>query len=154
MNMAGYKDPDIAQGTRNLIPINKRPPEEQAIIRQHAAQASAKKKRERRETREILNDILYSSFSGKDEIKQRIADKGIENTELAGLLLQMAGKAAHNANMAELIFKLKGDLQESQTVNVNVYSQMTDEQLEQERQRILNGNDEIDVTPKPPEIEE
>lgn len=152
--MAGYKDPDIAQGTRNLIPINKRPPEEQAIIRQHAAQASAKKKRERRETREILNDILYSTFSGKDEIKQRIADKGIENTELAGLLLQMAGKAAHNANMAELIFKLKGDLQESQTVNVNVYSQMTDEQLEQERQKILNGNDEIDVTPRPPEIEE
>lgn len=151
--MAGYKDPDIAQGTRNLIPINKRPPEEQAIIRQHAAQASAKKKRERRETREILNDILYSNFSGKDEIKQRIADKGIENTELAGLLLQMAGKAAHNANMAELIFKLKGDLQESQTVNVNVYSQMTDEQLEQERQKILNGNDEIDVTPRPPEIE-
>lgn len=152
--MAGYKDPDITKGTRNLIPINQRPPEEQAIIRQHAAQASARKKRERRETREILNDILYSNFSGKEEIKQRIADKGIENTELAGLLLQMAGKAAHNANMAELIFKLKGDLQESQTVNVNVYSQMTDEQLEQERQKILNGNDEIDVTPKPPEIEE
>ena len=68
--------------------------------------------------------------------------------------MQMASKAGHNANMAELIFKLKGDLQESQTVNVNVYSQMTDEQLEQERQKILNGNDEIDVTPKPPEIEE
>ena len=151
--MAGYKDPDIAKGTRNLIPINQRPPEEQAIIRQHAAQAAARKKRERRETRELLNDILYSAFSGKDEIKQKIRDKGIENTELSGLLLQMAGKAAHNANMAELIFKLKGDLQESQTVNVNVYSQMTDEQLEQERQKILSGNDEIDVTPRPPEIE-
>jgi hypothetical protein len=153
--MAGYKDPDITKGTRNLIPINQRPPEEQAIIRQHAAEASARKKRERRQTREILNDILYSTFSGKDEIKQKISEKGIENTELAGLLLQMAGKAAHNANMAELIFKLKGDLQqESQTVNVNIYSQMTDEQLDQERQRILSGNDEIDVTPKPPEIEE
>jgi hypothetical protein len=153
--MAGYGDPDIAKGTRNLIPINQRPPEEQAIIRQHAAEASARKKRERRQTREILNDILYSTFSGKDEIKQKIKDKGIENTELAGLLLQMAGKAAHSANMAELIFKLTGDLQqESQTVNVNVYSQMTDEQLDQERQKILSGNDEIDVTPKPPEIEE
>jgi hypothetical protein len=31
---------------------------------------------------------------------------------------------------------------------------MTDEQLEQERQKILSGNDEIDVTPTPPEIEE
>jgi hypothetical protein len=152
--MAGYKDPDIAKGTRNLIPINQRPPEEQAIIRQHAAEASARKKRERRQTREILNDILYSTFSGKDEIKQKISEKGIENTELAGLLLQMAGKAAHNANMAELIFKLTGDLQEQNTVNVNIYSQMTDEQLEQERQKILSGNDEIDVTPKPPEIEE
>lgn len=153
--MAGYKDPDIAKGTRNLIPINTRSPEEQAIIRQHAAEASARKKRERRQTREILNDILYSTFSGKDEIKQKISEKGIENTELAGLLLQMAGKAAHSANMAELIFKLTGDLQqESQTVNVNVYAQMTDEQLEQERQKILSGNDEIDVTPKPPEIEE
>jgi hypothetical protein len=152
--VAGYKDPDIAKGTRNLIPINQRPPEEQAIIRQHAAEASARKKRERRQTREILNDILYSTFSGKDEIKQKISEKGIENTELAGLLLQMAGKAAHNANMAELIFKLKGDLQEQNTVNVNIYSQMTDEQLDQERQKILSGNDEIDVTPKPPEIEE
>jgi hypothetical protein len=153
--MAGYKDPDIAKGTRNLIPINQRPPEEQAIIRQHAAEASARKKRERRQTREILNDILYSTFSGKDEIKQKIKDKGIENTELAGLLMQMATKAANSANMAELIFKLTGDLQqESQTVNVNVYAQMTDDQLEQERQKILSGNDEIDVTPKPPEIEE
>ena len=97
--------------------------------------------------------VIYSKFSGKDEIRDKIESKGIENTELAGLLLQMAGKAAHNANMAELIFKLKGDLQESQTVNVNVYSQMTDEQLEQERQKILSGNDEIDVTPRPPEIE-
>lgn len=153
--MAGYKDPDITKGTRNLIPINQRPPEEQAIIRQHAAEASARKKRERRQTREILNDILYSTFSGKDEIKQKIKEKGIDNTELTGLLLQMAGKAAHNANMAELIFKLKGDLQQdSQTVNVNVYSQMTDEQLDMERQKILSDNDEIDVTPKPPEIEE
>jgi hypothetical protein len=152
--MAGYGDPDIAKGTRNLIPINQRPPEEQAIIRQHAAEACARKKRERRQTREILNDILYSTFSGKDEIKQKIKDKGIENTELAGLLMQMATKAANSANMAELIFKLTGDLQqESQTVNVNVYAQMTDDQLEQERQKILSGNDEIDVTPKPPEIE-
>jgi 6-pyruvoyltetrahydropterin/6-carboxytetrahydropterin synthase len=88
-------------------------------------------------------------------IKQKIKDKGIENTELAGLLMQMATKAANSANMAELIFKLTGDLQqESQTVNVNVYAQMTDDQLEQERQKILSGNDEIDVTPKPPEIEE
>jgi hypothetical protein len=153
--MAGYGDPDIAKGTRNLIPINQRPPEEQAIIRQHAAEACARKKRERRQTREILNDILYSTFSGKDEIKQKIKDKGIENTELAGLLMQMATKAANSANMAELIFKLTGDLQqESQTVNVNVYAQMTDEQLDQERQKILSGNEEIDVTPKPPEIEE
>lgn len=153
--MGGYKKITPAEGVRNLIPINQRPPEEQAIIRQHAAAASAKKKRERRATREILNDILYSAFSGKDEIKQKIAAKQLDNTELTGLLLQMAGKAAHNANMAELIFKLKGDLQQdSQTVNVNVYAQMTDDQLEQERQKILSGNDEIDVTPKPPEIEE
>jgi hypothetical protein len=69
--------------------------------------------------------------------------------------MQMATKAANSANMAELIFRLTGDLQqESQTVNVNVYAQMTDDQLEQERQKILSGNDEIDVTPKPPEIEE
>lgn len=152
--MGGYKKITPAEGVRNLIPINQRPPEEQAIIRQHAAAASAKKKRERRATREILNDILYSDFSGKDEIKEKIAAKQLDNTELTGLLLQMAGKAAHNANMAELIFKLKGDLQEQSTVNVNVYAQMTDEQLDQERQKILSGNDEIDVTPKPPEIEE
>ena len=139
--------------TTNLIPINQRPPEEQIAIRKKAQAAMSKKCKERRATKDILEDILYSKFSGKDEIRDKIESKGIENTELAGLLLQMAGKAAHNANMAELIFKLKGDLQESQTVNVNVYSQMTDEQLEQERQKILNGNDEIDVTPRPPEID-
>ena len=144
---------DIEKATRNLIPITERPPEEQLAIRQKAQASQAKKRRERRETREILNDILYSDFSGKDEIKEKITAKKLENTELTGLLMQMASKAGHNANMAELIFKLKGDLQESQTVNVNVYSQMTDEQLEQERQKILNGNDEIDVTPRPPEIE-
>jgi hypothetical protein len=152
--MSGYKI-DIQKAKRNLIPITERPPEEQLAIRQKAQAAQAKKRRERRETREILNDILYSDFSGKDEIKEKITAKNLENTELTGLLMQMASKAGHNANMAELIFKLKGDLQqESQTVNVNVYSQMTDDQLEQERQKILSGNDEIDVTPKPPEIEE
>ena len=152
--MSDYKI-DIQRATRNLIPITERTPEEQLAIRQKAQAAQAKKRRERRETREILNDILYSDFSGKDEIKEKITAKNLENTELTGLLMQMASKAGHNANMAELIFKLKGDLQqESQTVNVNVYSQMTDDQLEQERQKILSGNDEIDVTPKPPEIEE
>lgn len=145
---------DIEKATRNLIPITERPPEEQLAIRQKAQAAQAKKRRERRETREILNDILYSDFSGKDEIKEKITAKNLENTELTGLLMQMASKAGHNANMAELIFRLKGDLQEQNTVNVNVYAQMTDEQLDQERQKILSGNDEIDVTPKPPEIEE
>jgi hypothetical protein len=152
--MSDYKI-DVQKATRNLIPITERTPEEQLAIRQKAQAAQAKKRRERRETREILNDILYSDFSGKDEIKEKITAKNLENTELTGLLMQMASKAGHNANMAELIFKLKGDLQqESQTVNVNVYAQMTDDQLEQERQKILSGNDEIDVTPKPPEIEE
>jgi hypothetical protein len=152
--MSDYKI-DVQKATRNLIPITERTPEEQLAIRQKAQAAQAKKRRERRETREILNDILYSDFSGKEEIKEKITAKNLENTELTGLLMQMASKAGHNANMAELIFKLKGDLQqESQTVNVNIYSQMTDEQLDQERQRILSGNDEIDVTPKPPEIEE
>jgi hypothetical protein len=152
--MSDYKI-DVQKATRNLIPITERTPEEQLAIRQKAQAAQAKKRRERRETREILNDILYSDFSGKDEIKEKITAKNLENTELTGLLMQMASKAGHNANMAELIFKLKGDLQqESQTVNVNIYSQMTDEQLDQERQKILSGNDEIDVTPKPPEIEE
>lgn len=151
--MSDYKI-DIQKATRNLIPITERAPEEQLAIRQKAQAAQAKKRRERRETREILNDILYSDFSGKEEIKEKITAKNLENTELTGLLIQMANKAGHNANMAELIFKLKGDLQEQNTVNVNIYSQMTDEQLDQERQKILSGNDEIDVTPKPPEIEE
>jgi hypothetical protein len=150
--MSDYKI-DIQKAKRNLIPITERTPEEQLAIRQKAQAAQAKKRRERRETREILNDILYSDFSGKEEIKEKITAKNLENTELTGLLMQMASKAGHNANMAELIFKLKGDLQEQNTVNVNVYAQMTDDQLEQERQKILSGNDEIDVTPKPPEIE-
>ena len=38
--MAGYKQPDVEIGVKNLIPINERPPEEQAAIRKKAASDS------------------------------------------------------------------------------------------------------------------
>jgi hypothetical protein len=55
--------------------------------------------------------------------------------------------------MAELVFKLTGDLQEAPQQNITIVNQLSDEQLLQERQKILGGQDMIDVTPRPPELE-
>lgn len=136
----------------NLIPINERTPEEQAEIHRKAQAAQARTKRERRATRELLDDILYSEI-GKKELKERVVGKGLENNELTGLLLQMASKAGNNANMARLIFELKGDLQQQGQVQVNVINQMSDDQIQAELDKLGGGNGCINITPEPPKIE-
>lgn len=136
----------------NLIPLNERTPEERAEICRKGQLKGAQTKRERRQTREILDDILYSEIA-RPELKQRIIDKGLSNNELTGLLLQMASKAGNNANMARLIFELKGDLAQQGQVQVNVINQMSDDQIQAELDKLGGDDGCINITPRPPEIE-
>ena len=136
----------------NLIPLNELPAEQAREIQSKAGKASGEKRRERRATRELLDDILYSEIA-RPELKQRVIDKGLTNNELTGLLLQMASKAGNNANMARLIFELKGDLQQQGQVQVNVINQMSDDQIQQELDKLGGGDGCINITPRPPELE-
>ena len=81
-------------------------------------------------------------------------DKNLEATELSTLLLNMTKRASKSANMAELVFRLTGDLEQAPQQNITIVNAMTDEQLLQERQRILGGGDCIDITPLPPDTDE
>jgi hypothetical protein len=132
--------------------LNDYTPEQRKDIAVKGQQASARKKRHKRAAKEVLLDILSSDTTDRD--MERIAtDKGIEATELTTLLLNMTRRASKSANMAELVFKLTGDLQESPQQNITIVNQLSDEQLLAERQKILGGQDMIDITPRPPELE-
>jgi hypothetical protein len=95
---------------------------------------------------------LHSSSTDKD-LANIAKDKGIEGTELATLLIAMTKKASRSANMAELVFKLTGDLQEQPAQNITIVNQLSDEQLQQQINQ-LRGNDGcINITPEPPKLE-
>ena len=129
------------------------PKEKRNAVAVNAGKASGETRRKRRAARDVLLDILHSQTTDKD--MESIAKiKGIETTELATLLLNMTRKASKSANMAELVFKLTGDLQEQPTQQITIVNQLSDEQLEQERKRILDStSDIIDITPEPPGID-
>ena len=68
-------------------------------------------------------------------------------------MFNMTKKASRSAQMAELVFRLNGDLQEQPTQQITIVNQLSDEQLLAERQKILSSNGIINVTPEPPELE-
>ena len=127
------------------------PEERSAIAKKGNAQAQ-KRKRTRRAAKDILLDILSSDSTDKD-IANIVMDKGVEGTELATLLYNMTKKASKSAQMAEVVFKLSGDLQEQPQQNITIVNQLSDEQLQAQINQ-LRGNDGcIDVTPEPPKLE-
>ena len=127
------------------------PEERSALAKKGNAQAQ-KRKRTRRAAKDILLDILSSDSTDKD-IANIVMDKGVEGTELATLLYNMTKKASKSAQMAEVVFKLSGDLQEQPAQNITIVNQLSDEQL-QHKINELRGNDGmIDVTPEPPKLE-
>jgi hypothetical protein len=127
-------------------------PEEQKAIRQRAGTNGVKAKQTRRAAKDILLDILHSEATDKD-LAAVATRKGVESTELATLLLNMTKRAGKSAQMADIVFRLTGDLQEQPQQQITIVNQLSDEQLLQERQKILGGQDMIDVTPRPPELE-
>ena len=128
-------------------------PEERKELAKKGQQKAVKARNKRKAAREVLLDILNSD-STNQELKDKLATKGIEGTELASLLMSMTGRAHKSAQMAELVFRLSGDLQESPTTNVTIVNQLSDEQLLMERNRLMSGGQVIDVTPKPPLLED
>ncbi len=127
-------------------------PEKQAEIRKKAGVNGVKAKQARRAAKDILLDILHSDSTDKD-LSVVAQNKGIEPTELATLLLNMTRKAGKSAQMADIVFRLTGDLQETPAQNITIVNQLTDEQLQAQINQ-LRGNDGcIDITPEPPKLE-
>ena len=112
----------------------------------------AQKKKQRQTAKEVLQALLSSDSTDK-ETAGIVEGKGMDGTELATLLFNMTKKASKSAQMAELVFRLNGDLQEAPQQQVTIVNQLSDEQLLAERQKILSSNGIINVTPEPPELE-
>lgn len=129
------------------------PEEKRKEIASMGAIASNKKQKENKQVKELLHDLLYSDFSGDDKIKEMLVHKGVTINECNGLLYQMMKRAGRSSTMAELLFKLHGDLQDGTNVQVNVINQMSDEQIADELRRLGGGGDAINITPLPPELE-
>ena len=128
-------------------------PEERRELARMGQAKAVKSRNKRRAARDVLLDILNSDSTNKD-LSAALAAKGVEGTELASLLMSMTGRAHKSAQMAELIFRLTGDLQESPQQQITIVNQLSDEQLEIERKRILDStSDIIDITPEPPGVD-
>ena len=117
-----------------------------------AGQISQRKARKRRAAKDVLLDILHSDSTNK-ELAELARSKDVEPSELATLLLQMTQRAGRSAQLAELVFKLTGDIEATPQQNITIVNQLSDEQLLQERQRLMSGGQVIDVTPEPPKLE-
>jgi len=129
-----------------------RTPEERKAIARKAQETSVRKRKVKKTAKEVLQDLLASDSTDKD-IAAICEGKGLDGSELATLLYNMTKKASKSANMAELVFKLTGDLQEQPQQNIMIVNQLSDEQL-QHKINELRGNDGIiDVTPEPPKLE-
>jgi hypothetical protein len=111
-----------------------------------------RKKQQRQTAKEVLSALLASESTDKDAAGI-IEGKGMESTELTTLLYNMTKRASRSAQMAELVFRLNGDLQETPQQQITIVNQLSDEQLLAERQKILSSNGIINVTPEPPELE-
>jgi hypothetical protein len=127
-------------------------PEQQQIIRQKSGKNGVKAKRVKRAARDILLDIFASDSTDKD-LANVLASKGIEGTELATLLLNMTKRASKSAQMADVVFRLSGDLEQAPQQNITIVNQLSDEQLQQQINQLRGNDGLIDVTPEPPKLE-
>jgi hypothetical protein len=127
-------------------------PEERRELQIKGQAKGVQRKRTRRAAKDILLDLLHSDSTDKDTAAM-VMDKGVEGTELATLLLNMTKRANKSANMAELVFRLTGDLQESPQQNITIVNQLSDEQLQAQINQLRGNDGMIDVTPEPPKLE-
>ena len=129
------------------------PADKRSKIASMGGKAKGKKMREERQVKDLLHDLLYSDFTGDEKIKETLEHKGAATNEVNGLLYQMVKRSGRSSTMAELLFKLHGDLQDGTNVQVNVINQMSDDQIQAELDKLGGGNGCINITPEPPKIE-
>jgi len=129
-----------------------RTPEERKAIARKAQETSVRKRKVKKTAKEVLQDLLASDSTDKD-IAAICEGKGLDGSELATLLYNMTKKASKSANMAELVFKLTGDLQEQPQQNITIVNQLSDEQLQRQINQLRGNDGMIDVTPEPPKLE-
>jgi hypothetical protein len=110
-----------------------------------------RKQKARRTAKEVMLDLLMSDSTDKD-IAGVVMGKDIEPTEQATLLYNMMKKASKSANMAELVFRLTGDLEQAPQQNITIVNQLSDEQLQHKINELRGNDDIIDVTPEPPDL--
>ena len=118
-----------------------------------AVEVRERNKKKRQTAKAVLQELLASDSTDKAS-SEILKGKNIEQTELATLLLNMTKRASKSANMAELVFRLTGDLEQAPQQNITIVNQLSDEQLLMERNRLMQGGQVIDVTPRPPELED
>ena len=129
------------------------PDEQKAVNARKGGIISQRKQRIKRETKDVIQDLLESDSTDKD-LAAIVEGKGIEPTEKATLLYNMMKRSYKSAPMAELFFKLYGDLKEQPQANITIVNQLTDEQLQRQIADLRGQGGMIDVTPEPPKIEE
>jgi hypothetical protein len=129
-----------------------RSPEERKEIARKGQETSVRKRKVKKTAKEVLQDLLASDSTDKD-IAAICESKGLDGSELATLLYNMTKKASKSANMAELVFKLTGDLEQAPQQNITIVNQLSDEQLQQQINQLRGNDGMIDVTPEPPKIE-
>jgi hypothetical protein len=129
-----------------------RSPEERKEIARKGQETSVRKRKVKKTAKEVLQDLLASDSTDKD-IAAICESKGLDGSELATLLYNMTKKASKSANMAELIFKLTGDLEQAPQQNITIVNQLSDEQLQAQINQLRGNDGMIDVTPEPPALE-
>jgi hypothetical protein len=129
-----------------------RSPEERKEIARKGQETSVRKRKVKKTAKEVLQDLLASDSTDKD-IAAICESKGLDGSELATLLYNMTKKASKSANMAELVFKLTGDLEQAPQQNITIVNQLSDEQLQAQINQLRGNDGMIDVTPEPPALE-
>lgn len=143
--------------TKNLIPINERPIEEQKEIRRKAAEATNKIKGEKKNAKQILDNLL-PIYANKDaikdndciplDIKKQILDKNIQITQYDLIMLAQIHQAQQgNTKASEFIRDTYGDKPVNETHNVNEIMTQADKDLINKLSNRLNIKDKsvIDV---------
>lgn len=136
-----YKDNKAITATaRNLIPLNERSPEEAREIRRKGAEALHKLKGERKNAKQILDEILpiYANTSAivsnetiPEDIKSELlSNKNIKITQYHLIMLSQIYQAQNgNVKAAEFIRDTFGDKPINETHNINESISEADKQL-------------------------
>lgn len=142
------KHKQIEQGIKNLIPLNKRSPEERKEIARKGALALKEIRGERKNAKQILEELLpiYAKDSAiddneliSDDIKRTIKENNIKLTQYDLIMLAMISKAQlGDVKASEYISNHFGDTVVKETHNINESISVSDKALIDKISKRLN----------------